>query len=148
MAPPASRSKKKTEKQILRTVRETIDRYRMFVPGDSVLVAVSGGPDSVALVHLLRSIAGEYSLQLAVAHLNHCLRGRESDRDAEFVAALAGNFDLPFYLEKKDVRDFQRHRRLSPEEAARQVRYEFYDAVASKDGFNKIALGHHGDDNA
>jgi len=143
-----NRSSKKIETNILRTVRETIDRYRMFVSGDSVLVAVSGGPDSVALAHLLRSVAGEYSLQLAVAHLNHCLRGRESDRDAEFVAALAGDFDLPFYLEKKDVRDFQRRRRLSPEEAARQVRYEFYDAVASKDGFNKIALGHHGDDNA
>ena len=148
MAPPASRSKKKTEKQILRTVRETIDRYRMFVPGDSVLVAVSGGPDSVALVHLLRSIAGEYSLQLAVAHLNHCLRGRESELDAEFVAALAGDLDLPCYLEKKDVGAIQRCRRLSPEEAARQVRYEFYDAVAAKNGFNKIALGHHADDNA
>lgn len=136
------------EKSLLRTVRETIARYRMFAPGDSVLVAVSGGPDSVALAHLLRSIAGEYSLQLAVAHLNHCLRGREADRDAEFVAALAGDFDWPSYLEKKDVRDFQRRQRLSPEEAARQVRYEFYDAVASKEGFDRIALGHHADDNA
>ncbi len=137
-----------SEKSLLRTVRETIARYRMFVPGDSVLVAVSGGPDSVALAHLLDTIAGEYSLQLAVAHLNHRLRGRQSDRDAEFVAALAENFDWPFYLEKKDVRGFQRRRHLSPEEAARQVRYEFYDAVASKEGFNKIALGHHADDNA
>lgn len=148
MAPPANRSKEKTETQILRTVRETIARYDMFAPGDSVLVAVSGGPDSVALIHILNTIAREYSLQLAVAHLNHCLRERESDRDAEFVAALAGNFDWPFYLEKKDVRAFQRRRHLSPEEAARQVRYAFYDMVASKEGFNKIALGHHLDDNA
>ena len=136
------------EKSLLRTVRKTIVRYRMFAPGDSVLVAVSGGPDSVALAHLLNTIAGEYSLQLAVAHLNHCLRGRESDHDAEFVAALAESFDWPFYLEKKDVRGFQRRRRLSAEEAARQVRYAFYDAVASQEGFNKIALGHHGGDNA
>ena len=71
MAPPASRSKKKTEKQILRTVRETIARYEMFGPGDSVLVAVSGGSDSVALIHILNTIAGEYAFQLAVAHLNH-----------------------------------------------------------------------------
>ncbi len=148
MGSSIKRSSNKIEKKLLGTVRETVARYGMFVPGDSVLVAVSGGPDSVALAHLLNTIAGEYSLQLAVAHLNHCLREQESDRDAEFVAALAGKFDLPFYLEKKDVRAFQRRRRLSPEEAARQVRYEFYDAVASKDGFNKIALGHHSDDNA
>jgi tRNA(Ile)-lysidine synthase len=136
------------EKRVLQTVRETIARHKMFEPGDSVLVAVSGGPDSVALIHILNTISGEYSLRLAVAHLNHCLRGRESDRDAEFVAALAESFDWPFFLEKKDVRAFQRRRHLSPEEAARLVRYEFYDAVASKEAFNKIALGHHGDDNA
>lgn len=136
------------EKKILRTVRETIARYSMFKAGDAVLIAVSGGPDSVTLVNILNIIAGDYSLHLAVAHLNHCLREGESDRDAEFVAALARKFDLPFYLEKKDVRAIQRRRRLSPEEAARRVRYEFYDAIASKDGFNKIALGHHSDDNA
>jgi tRNA(Ile)-lysidine synthase len=138
----------KIENKILRKVRGTIARYEMFAPGDSVLVAVSGGPDSVALIYILNTIARDYPLQLAVAHLNHCLRERESDRDAEFVAALAENFDWPFYLEKKDVRAFQRRRHLSPEEAGRQVRYEFYGAVASKEGFNKIALGHHGDDNA
>jgi tRNA(Ile)-lysidine synthase len=138
----------KIENKILRKVRGTIASYKMFDPGDAVLVAVSGGPDSVALVTILHTVAGEYSLQLAVAHLNHCLRERESDRDAEFVAALAENFDWPFYLEKRDVRAFQRRRNLSPEEAARQVRYDFYDAVASEEGFNKIALGHHGDDNA
>jgi tRNA(Ile)-lysidine synthase len=118
----------------------------MFEMGDRVLVAVSGGPDSVALTHILHTIAGDYSLQLAIAHLNHSLRGQESDRDAEFAAHLAAKLDLPFYLEKKDVRAFQRRRRLSPEEAARRVRYEFYDAVSTQNGFNKIALGHHSDD--
>jgi len=145
---PKTRSNKKTEKKLLRTVRDTIARYEMFVPGDTVLIAVSGGPDSVTLAHILNTIAEEYTLQLAIAHLNHGLRELESDRDAEFVAVLAGNLDLPFYLEKKDVRTFQRHRHLSPEEAARQVRYAFYHAVASKGGFNKIALGHHRHDNA
>ncbi len=136
------------EKKILRIVRETIARYTMLAPGDAVLVAVSGGPDSVALVHLLHALAGEYSLKLAVAHLNHSLRGSESDRDAEFVAALARGFDLPLFLEKKDVRALQEHWRLSSEEAARRARYEFYDAVASASRYNKIALGHHADDNA
>jgi tRNA(Ile)-lysidine synthase len=148
MGSPKNRSSSKIEKKLIGAVRETIARYGMFAMGDRVLMAVSGGPDSVVLTHILNTIAGDYSLQLAIAHLNHSLRGQESDRDAEFVAALAEKFDLPCYLEKKDVKTFQRRRRLSPEEAARRVRYEYYDAVSANAGFNKIALGHHSDDNA
>jgi tRNA(Ile)-lysidine synthase len=120
----------------------------MFSRGDSVLAAVSGGPDSVALVHVLLTLAVEYSLRPAIAHLNHCLRGPESDRDAEFVSVLARQLGVPIYAERKDVLAFKRGRRLSLEEAGRRIRYDFYDAVAAKYGFNKIALGHHSDDNA
>ena len=136
------------EKKILHTVRETISVHRMFSRGDSVLVAVSGGPDSVALVHVLLTLAAEYSLRPAIAHLNHCLRGPDSDRDAEFVIAAARQLGVPIYVERKDVFAFHRSRRLSLEEAGRRIRYDFFDAVAAKYGFNKIALGHHSDDNA
>ncbi len=136
------------EKMILNTVRETVAVYRMFAVGDSVLVAVSGGADSVALAQVLITLAGEYSLRLAVAHLNHSLREEAADSDAEFVAAFARGLNLPGYIEKKDVRAFQRRRHLSLEEAARQVRYEFFDKIAVRYGFNKIALAHHGHDNA
>jgi tRNA(Ile)-lysidine synthase len=138
----------KVEKKILRTVRQTIAAHRMFAAGDSVLVAVSGGADSVVLAQVLVTLAGDYSLRLAVAHLNHSLREKAADRDAEFVAAFARRLNLPVYIEKKDVRAYQRRRRLSLEEAARQVRYEFFNKVAARCGFNKIALGHHGHDNA
>ncbi len=138
----------KNEKKILHTVRETLSAHRMFSRGDSVLVAVSGGPDSVALAHVLLTLTKEYSLRPAIAHLNHCLRGPDSDRDAEFVNALARQLGVPVYAERKDVLAFQRSRRLSLEEAGRKVRYDFYDAVAARYGFNKIALGHHSDDNA
>ncbi len=117
MVSPKNRFNNKIEKKLLRTVRKTIARYGMFVPGDAVLIAVSGGPDSVTLAHVLHTLAGEYSLRLAIAHLNHCLRNQESDRDAEFVTIFARRLDLPFYLEKKDVRSFQRQYRLSPEDA-------------------------------
>ncbi len=136
------------EHKILHTVRETISDHRMFSRGDSVLVAVSGGPDSVALVHVIRTLAAEYSLRPAIAHLNHCLRGPDSDRDAEFVIAIARQLGVPIYTERKDVLAFQRSHRLSPEDAARRIRYKFYEEVAAKYGFNKIALGHHSDDNA
>ena len=138
----------KNEKKILHTVRETISVHRMFSRGDSVLVAVSGGPDSVVLAHVLLTLALEYSLRPAIAHLNHCLRGPDSDRDAEFVIALARQLGVPVYAERKDVLAFQKRRRLSLEEAGRRIRYEFFDAVSAKYGFNKIALGHQSDDNA
>ncbi len=138
----------KNEKKILHTVRETISVHRMFSRGDSVLVAVSGGPDSVVLAHVLLTLAVEYSLRPAIAHLNHCLRGPDSDRDAEFVIALARQLGVPVYAERKDVLAFQKRRRLSLEEAGRRIRYDFFDAVSAKYGFNKIALGHQSDDNA
>ena len=136
------------EKKVLHTVRQTISDHRMVTREDAVLVAVSGGPDSVALVHVMLTLAAEYSLHLAIAHLNHGLRGADSERDAEFVIALARQLEMPIYTEKKDVLAFQRSRRLSLEEAGRRLRYDFFEAVSSKYGFNKIALGHHRDDNA
>lgn len=130
------------------TVARTITAYRMFCPGDSVLVGVSGGPDSVALLYVLFVYAPKLSIRLGIVHLNHSLRGKESDRDAEFVASLAKKLDLPYYMDKKEVREYRHAHKLSLEEAAREIRYAFYDKVAQKNRFNKIALGHHADDNA
>ena len=112
------------------------------------MVAVSGGADSVALLHILLELAPKYSLRLAIAHLNHCLRETESDRDEAFVASLAQRIELPFYAGREDVLAYQKRQRLSLEDAARQVRYRFYDFTAAKHGYGKIAVGHHGDDNA
>ena len=120
----------------------------MVRSGDSILVAVSGGPDSVALVHILVALAPILSLRLAIAHLNHGLRSQESERDAEFVASVAYNLKLPLFSDKIDVRRYRERQRLSPEEAARNIRYDFLNQVAEKNDFSKIAVGHHLDDNA
>ena len=136
------------EKKILRTVEHTMGTRRMVQAGDTLLVAVSGGPDSVALVHILLALAPKFSFQVAIAHLNHCLRDDESERDEAFVVSLAEQLQLPAHVERQDVRRYQKSRRLSLEEAARQVRYRFYHAIAAKCGYEKIALGHHSDDNA
>jgi len=111
-------------------------------------VGVSGGPDSVALLHVLSLLAPRFSLCLGVAHLNHGLRPQESDHDADFVESLAKKMGLPCYIQKSDVRTYQRRHKLSTEEAARQVRYAFYDSIATTHRFSKVALGHHCDDNA
>ena len=133
---------------VLRTVEQTVTTYGMLKPKDAVVVGVSGGPDSVALLHVLLKLSAKYSLRLGVAHLNHSLRQDDSDRDANFVSALAKKFNLPCYIKKEDIRKYQLEKKLSLEDAARRVRYSFFNYVAEVKKFNKIALGHHSDDNA
>lgn len=131
---------------MLDTILYTIRVYWMINPGDKVVVAVSGGPDSVALLHVLWSVRDELGITLHVAHLNHSFRGEASDQDAEYVRGLAESLGVPSTIEKVDVPQIQRTLRLSPEEAARLVRYEFLDRVADDVGASKIALGHTADD--
>ncbi|MEE8306695.1 MAG: tRNA lysidine(34) synthetase TilS, partial [Gammaproteobacteria bacterium] len=100
------------------------------------------------LLHALVTLAPGFSLTLGVAHLNHNLRLQDSEDDAKFVESLAGEYDLPFYLNKADVRKYQLENKLSLEEAARHIRYAFFMDVAASSRFDKIALGHHCDDNA
>jgi tRNA(Ile)-lysidine synthase len=141
-------SKKDFSLTVLRRVENIVATHGMLKQNDSVLIGVSGGPDSVALLHVLRLLVPRFSLMLGVAHLNHCLRGHASDKDAEFVKSIAGRLNLPFYIHKEDVRTYQIENRLSPEEAGRRVRYTFLNTVARTHRFNRIALGHHADDNA
>lgn len=129
-------------------VHKTVLAHEMLAPGDSVLVGVSGGPDSVALFLALRKLAESLSLQLCIAHVNHCLRGEESDRDEVFVRELAASCGVDVYVEKIDVAAVARERKRSIEEAARDVRYDFYRSVAASRGAIRIALGHNSDDNA
>ncbi|OQW99626.1 MAG: tRNA lysidine(34) synthetase TilS [Desulfobacteraceae bacterium IS3] len=121
---------------------------KLFVSGDAVLIAVSGGADSVALLHALTILAPGLSLKLGIAHLNHQLRGENSDKDELFVSELAETLNLPCYLAKEDVLAYQKIHKLSLEEAGRRVRYEFFEKIRKEHGFDKIALGHHADDNA
>ncbi len=135
-------------RQILQKAEQTISRQNMFSKGDKVLTGVSGGPDSVALLHILVQLAPKWDLKIGIAHLNHCLRGSESDRDADFVMNLAAHLNLPCYCEAIHVRNDPAFRKLSLEAAARQVRYDFFDRICRQNGYHKIATGHHRDDNA
>jgi tRNA(Ile)-lysidine synthase len=136
------------EKKILHKVEHTLSAHHMVEAGETILAGVSGGPDSVALVHVLQTLAPKFSFRVAMAHLNHGLRQDESLRDEAFVVSLARQLDLPLHVERQDVCGYQKSHKLSLEEAARQVRFRFYHAVASKFGYERIALGHHSDDNA
>jgi tRNA(Ile)-lysidine synthase len=136
------------EQQILAKVEQAIQAHGMFSPGDSVLAGVSGGPDSMALLHLLIRLAPKWDLTIGVAHLDHGLRSAASKQEAQFVAALCKNLLLPFFLQTEDVAAIHKAHGISIEMAGRQARYRFYDRTAQKEHFNRIALGHHADDNA
>ena len=124
-----------------------IQRFNLCRPDDSLIVGVSGGADSVALLDLLATLP-DFPLTLVVAHLNHCLRGDESDGDQQFVQQLADRYQLPYELRRVDVRQLARQRGLSLEEAGRTARYDFFDELRIRHHANAIAVAHHSDDQA
>lgn len=132
---------------ILDQVRLTIQRYKLVGVGEKVVVGVSGGPDSLALLSCLLELRDEFGFSLHVAHLDHCLR-ENSAQEAAYVKRLAEEWGLPATVEARDVRAFQQEHKLSLEEAAREVRYRFLREVARAVGAAKIAVGHQADDQA
>lgn len=132
---------------MLKKVKRTIKNNQLLQTGDRVLVGVSGGPDSVALLHILLRVQKEYRLSIYVAHLNHLLR-KEAGEDAAFVCDLARTWNLPVSVGKCDVAALARTQGFSLEEAGRRERYQFLCRVARRIGADKVAVGHHADDQA
>ncbi len=120
----------------------------MVPPGARVVLAVSGGPDSVALCQIFYCLRGELALELVVAHVHHGLRGREADEDARFVTGLARDLDLPVVVRHLDVRGWQRDHGGSLQMAARTLRYRCLRAVMAEENSGRLALGHNADDQA
>jgi len=123
-----------------------IREHQLISAGKPLVVAVSGGPDSVCLFHILLGLQKELGVNLHVAHLNHQLRGAEAAADARYVAGLARRLAIPATIEQRDVKAYQTEHRLSLEEAAREVRYAFLAEVAKAVGTDRVAVGHTLDD--
>ncbi|MGE4282123.1 MAG: tRNA lysidine(34) synthetase TilS [Clostridia bacterium] len=133
---------------VIDTVKKTIDKYNMLSPGDGVLVGVSGGPDSVCLLHILNTLKDEYDIKLYVAHVNHQLRGSMADQDAAYVEKLCADLSIPFFLKTEDVKKISKERGISEEAAGREVRYAFFFQAARQVGARKIAVAHNMNDQA
>ena len=133
---------------LLKKVRKTVEKHLMLNKGDRVLVAVSGGPDSVTLLNVLLSLRDKYNLSLSVAHLNHMLRDTESEKDACFVKELSEELGLSCFVHEENVASLIKNSHLSPEEVARKVRYDFLLDVAKREKIDKVALGQTADDQA
>jgi tRNA(Ile)-lysidine synthase len=128
-------------------VEQTVRRHRLFLPGDTLIVALSGGADSTALLDLLTRLT-DYNLHLIAAHLNHCLRGVESDTDQEFCRGLASRYAIPFEFRRIDVKRVASKSRLNLEDAGRRARIDFLDEIRSEYGAAAVVLAHHADDQA
>jgi len=126
------------------------NRRRGLLPseGGRVIAGVSGGADSVCLLHVLLSLRSELKIEVAVAHLNHAARGEESDADEKFVEALAAQLGVEFASDKLRPEDIRLARRKSPEAAWRELRCKFLHDVAREKKAARIALGHNADDQA
>lgn len=131
---------------MLYRVLDTIEKYNMITKGDRVLVGVSGGADSMALLHILKRLRHELGIEIYVAHINHGLRGEDADADAAYVEDICIEWGIPFFLKKACVSELAKEWRLSEEEAGRRVRFSFFDEVLRQIDGNKIALAHHRDD--
>ena len=123
-------------------LRSTVNRHNMIVAGQTVVVGVSGGPDSTALLHALTQLRDEWKLSLVACHLNHGFRGKEAEADADYVRALCDSLNVPCRIEFVDVPGLQKRRHLSAQQAAREVRHAFLRRVASESGAERIALAH------
>ena len=133
-------------------ILNTIRKYEMAEPGDHIITALSGGADSVCLLHVLKTLSSELNITLEALHVHHGLRGSEADRDAKYCAKLGEQLGVSVKIVNKDVRQFAEEEKLSLEEAGRIVRYKALGEAAEQAGKTypkvKIAVAHHTGDRA
>lgn len=134
---------KSTEQKVIKF----INSHSLLRMNDRVLVALSGGPDSVFLLHFLKKYQKKFKIELAAFHLNHLIR-KSADKEQEFCAKLCKKLSIPFYAENFDVKSFAVKNKISVEEAGRKIRYDCLSKYALKFNFNLIATAHNADDNA
>ena len=131
---------------LLHRVKRAIDRYGLLEKGDRLIVGVSAGVDSMVLLHLLNAYREAFHLSLIVAHVNHGLRPEESEREAGLVREESERLGLPFEYGQFNVKEFRKLGGLSPQDAARRIRFHFFYDHLRKHHAQKIVLGHNADD--
>ncbi|MCC5912100.1 MAG: tRNA lysidine(34) synthetase TilS [Clostridiaceae bacterium] len=133
---------------MLDKIKKTIKKHDLIDFGDKIVVAVSGGPDSICLLHTLHSLKEEFQLQIYAAHLNHNFRGIEAQIDAQYVANFCEELNIISFIKSMDVQKHAKENGLSLEEAGRVLRYDFFDEVVERVGATKIAVAHNENDQA
>lgn len=133
---------------LIESVLNTIRKNAMFKSNDRVIVAVSGGPDSICLLHILYVLREELNITLFAAHVNHCLRGIEADKDELYVESFCKNLGIEFKSLKININDVAKKRNISCESAGREERYKFFKKLKAELKAQKIAIAHNANDQA
>jgi tRNA(Ile)-lysidine synthase len=131
---------------VIDQVRETLEHYAMFAPSETLVLGVSGGPDSLCLLHVMRRLTPTLGINLHVGHLDHGIRGDEAEEDARYVGDICRAWDTPCTLERADVPALAEAKGLAIEEAARRARYAFLADLARRLGGRTVAVAHNADD--
>ena len=133
------------EQKLLKIITE----YDLIQKGDNIVIGVSGGPDSMALLNMLINLKKENKIDanLIVAHVNHGIR-KEAEEETKYVENFCKNNNIPCYIKREKVEELAREEKVGTEEAGRKLRYSFFDEVAKKENANKIATAHNANDNA
>ena len=133
---------------MIEKVINTIKCNNMFEVNDKVVVALSGGPDSICLLHILHTLKDELNISIVAAHVNHCLRGEAADNDEMYVKKICEELGIQCFVKREDVHRISKERGISCEMAGREVRYQFFEEVLHKINGNKIAIAHNANDQA
>lgn len=126
-------------------ILQTIKKYNLIQSGDSIVVGVSGGPDSICLLHILNELKKELNFKIYVAHINHMIR-EEADEETEYVKNFCKNIGVECFAQKIDVVKIAKEEKIGTEEAGRKIRYNFFEEVLKKTNSNKIATAHNNND--
>lgn len=132
---------------MIKTVRRTIEQFAMLENGETVVLGVSGGADSMCLLAVLKELAVEWNLQLHVVHVNHQLR-EEAEEEEAYVENICGKWKVSYHGFRKDIAAYAKEQKYSVEEAGRRYRYECFEDVCKQVGGSKIAVAHHKNDRA
>ena len=135
---------KKIDEKIIRFIEE----YELIQRGDRILIALSGGPDSVFLLNFLLKYRRKYGIEIGAMHVNHMIRGKEADNDEKFCKKLCSQLGVDYHTVKRNVPSLAKANKISIEEAAREIRYRELEKVMKKFGYDKIATAHNCSDNA
>ena len=127
---------------------DSVNKYKLIEKGDGVVVGVSGGPDSVCLLHALCSLSEQLNIRIYAVHINHMLRGEESIADQRYVEDLCEKLGIPLYVRTFDIKSIAAEKGISLEEAGREVRYREFEKVCKEVGADKIAVAHNRNDQA
>lgn len=132
-------------RQIISEVINTIEKHKLIQNGDKILAGLSGGADSVCLVHILKALSEIYNISIYAAHINHNIR-ESAARDMEFSAQLCEKMGIECFIKSADVNKYARENKIGTEEAARKIRYDFFEEICGKNDINKIATAHNQND--